>query len=249
MTTSHPASVRRSPLSGARRSLRLALVFVVGILALVPEQGRAAHTPLPAPAVVAQIGGTENFTGTADARSWESEVVGEGTIPTITDDGHTATRLLDGRVLLAGGSALASAELYDPATGRFAPTGAMQQARTFHTATLMEDGRVLIVGGRASNQSLSSAEVYDPATGEFTATGAMQAARAGHTATWLPDDRVLVVGGYNDPSVGDTTYLNSAEIYDPATGSFTVTGAMDTARTRHTATLLDDGKVLIAGGD
>ena len=173
-------------------------------------------------------------------------------------DGHIATLLADGKVLLAGGSlfegAIAhnSAEIYDPATGLFTSTGAMKARRTNHTATLLKDGRVLIVGGTDGwlDESLNTgdieiAEIYDEATGTFSTAGRMSSVRFKHTATLLPDGRVLVAGGsanYSD------TGTNSAEIFDPATGIFTPSGQFVGNREGHTATLLNDGGVLLAGG-
>jgi prolyl-tRNA editing enzyme YbaK/EbsC (Cys-tRNA(Pro) deacylase) len=170
---------------------------------------------------------------------------------------HTATRLADGRVLIVGGTSvgwngppfLASAEIYDPKTGRFAGTRPMAVARGSHTATLLADGRVLITGGTdIGTRSLASAELYDPKTGTFSATGLMTAARTFHEATLLADGRVLVTGG--DPAGWsyDGPFLASAEIYDPKTGAFAATGQLATARTYHTATLLADGRVLVAAG-
>lgn len=159
---------------------------------------------------------------------------------------HTATLLANGKVLIVGGfngTALATAELYDPAAGTFSATGSMATPRQYHTATLLQDGRVLIAGGSAFGVVTSSAEIYDPATGTFTATGNLGTARASHTATLLPNGKVLLAGGRDLGS-----FFLTAELYDPATGTFTPTGSLLEARATHTATLLPDGKVLIAGG-
>ncbi len=166
-------------------------------------------------------------------------------------DGSTATLLSDDRVLVAGGSgelgALATAELYDPRTGEFSPTGSMTEPRAYHTATLLSDGRVLIAGGQGSSgKGLNTAELYDPKTGTFSPTGSMGAARQLHTATLLSDGRVLIVGGAAVAFGGPA--LESAELYDPAGGTFSPTGSMAHPREAHTATLLPDGRVLVAGG-
>ncbi|RZL94152.1 MAG: hypothetical protein EOP82_05785 [Variovorax sp.] len=161
--------------------------------------------------------------------------------------GHTATLLPDGKVLVAGGSDgsfLASAELYDPATGQWAATSAMGAARSVFTATLLPDGKVLVAGGLGVG-ILASAELYTPATGQWAPTGPMSAARLTHTATLLPDGKVLVAGGNGGVSGGGS--LATAERYDPTTGAWTATGSMSTGRTAHTATLLPNGKVLAAG--
>jgi hypothetical protein len=97
--------------------------------------------------------------------------------------------LPNGKVLVAGlssGSDPASAELYDPATGLFSPTGSLSTARYIPTATLLLDGKVLVAGGlNFVSGYLASAELYDPATGLFSSTGSMSTARVSHTATLL----------------------------------------------------------------
>ncbi len=165
---------------------------------------------------------------------------------------QTATRLPDGTVLIAGGVGTAEAqlflcavpqEIYDPAAGTFAVTDSTLLG-TGQTATLLQTGKVLIVGGTANP---SGAWLYDPATGTLTATGSLNTPRQNHTATLLPDGRVLIAGGWvNAPF----TYpvLNSAELYDPASGTFTPTGNMNAARAYQSAVLLQNGKVLLAGG-
>lgn len=158
---------------------------------------------------------------------------------------HTATLLANGKVLITGGynstSVLATAELFDPATGTFTATGAMTTARFLHTATLLANGKVLVTNGSDTSGDLATAELYDPATGTFTATGTMSEVRSEHTATLLTNGKVLVVGGSGDPV---------AELFDPASGTFTATAGELTTEGFWgcTATLLSDGTVLIAGG-
>ncbi len=186
--------------------------------------------------------------------------------------GLTATVLPGGKVLVAGGEgslgySLSSAELYDPVSGKFSVIAArMNTARAEQTATLISgcncpaDGQVLIAGGVTGTQgfTLRSAELYDPATGKFTATGAMKATRARHSATLIASGplagNVLIAGGASDESGGD---VDTAELYDPATGQFTSTGTMSTPRENHSATWLAPGAVagalagyvLVAGGE
>jgi N-acetylneuraminic acid mutarotase len=152
--------------------------------------------------------------------------------------------LPNGKVLVAGGSGLTSAELYDPASGTWTVTGRLANGRESATATLLPDGRVLVAGGVHTGgvyTKLTSAEVYDPISGRWTATGNMVAIRGfGIPATLLPDGKVLVAGGSGSAS---------AELYDPASGTWTATRSMEAARADQTATLLLDGQVLVAGGE
>jgi hypothetical protein len=164
---------------------------------------------------------------------------------------HTATLLANGKVLLSGGGidqgaggALATAELYDPATGTFVATGPMAVARTAHTATVLADGRVLIVGGANSGGVLSSAEIYDVATSAFTSTGSLHFARGAHAAALLADGKVLVAGGDG----ADNLALGEAELYDANAGIFTAAGSMSLGRELLTLSALPDGNVLAAGG-
>jgi hypothetical protein len=169
----------------------------------------------------------------------------------------TATRLADGRVLLAGGSddasgaTLASAELFDPATGAFSPTGSMTTPRAQHVAILLSDGRVLVAGGQSGGvDNLSSAELYDPKTGTFSQTGAMTAQRAALSAALLPDARVLIVSDFEATLAGQMLNplgLLTAEVYEPATGTFTTTGAMTGAIEPFRIASLQNGDVLVVG--
>ena len=155
----------------------------------------------------------------------------------------------DGGVFDAGvGNPDAGNDAAPAPQGVFVPTGNMTVARCQHTATLLPYGKVLIAGGEGSgfDEALASAELYDAGSGTFTATGSMTYTRWGHTATLLPSGKVLVVGGLGGAN-GELGTLASAELFDPGAGTFTVTGSMTAARRSHTATLLPNGKVLIAG--
>ena len=164
---------------------------------------------------------------------------------------HTATLLPDGRVLVAGGwndveGPLNSVEIYDPATGTWDSTGNLNRVRSWHTATLLQNDKVLVVGGADEDVNLRGAELYDPTTGTWVITDSTIRARYGHTATLLENGRVLIVGGSDDGDLASA--LSIAESYDPATGAWSVTANPNTVPVFHTATLLQDGKVLLAGG-
>jgi N-acetylneuraminic acid mutarotase len=154
----------------------------------------------------------------------------------------SATLLHNGEVLLTGGEnasfeALASADLYNPATGTFSPTGSMTTARQGATATLLPNGEVLVAGGFDNTGTyLSSAELYNPATGTWILTGSMTTARQGAAATLLQNGEVLVAGG------GNSTLLSSSELYNPATGKWTTTGSGPAGSSKDV--LLPNGDVL-----
>jgi N-acetylneuraminic acid mutarotase len=169
-----------------------------------------------------------------------------------------AVRLQNGQVLAAGGGVgaipVSSAELYDPQTHRWTPTGSLQQARRGAGAVVLADGRVLLAGGVGSAQLLSSAETYDPGTGRWSPTGSMTTPRLGGTLTLLPSGDVLAAGGTSPSGQQGTgggqtiSPTSSAEIYHAATGTWTLTGSMTAARFEASGTLLSDGRVLISGG-
>ena len=163
---------------------------------------------------------------------------------------HTATLLPNGKVLVAGGdntsNYTAITELYNPATGTWSNTGSLNQARNSHTATLLPNGKVLVAGGQYG-VSLSSAELYNPATGTWSNTGSLNNPRYAHTATLLANGKVLVTGGFGKVGA-NFTVLASAELYDPTAGTWSNTGTLNSTRYYHTATLLANGKVLVAGG-
>ena len=166
---------------------------------------------------------------------------------------HTATLLANGEVLIAGGVQdpkgaddwTTSAELYDPSTGTFTATGSMI-ASGGAQSTFLKDGRVFIAEDVI-------AEIYDPATGTFSLTGAYVDPNhvwvgVGYTATLLKDGRVLVAGcAGGDASTPCTA--GATELFDPKTGSFTLTGARQYWNSLSTATLLLNGTVLFVEGN
>lgn len=163
----------------------------------------------------------------------------------------TAVLLSNGEVLVAGGGIsdfgygicpLASAELYNPATGTWTYTGSMHSTRYLPTMTLLTNGEVLVAGG-LSDLLTPTAELYNPSTGTWTLTGSLNVARYQATAALLQNGQALVVGGD-----GNTSPLTSAELYNPSTGKWTATGSMNTGHGGGTATLLQNGQVLVAGG-
>ena len=157
--------------------------------------------------------------------------------------GHTATRLANGTVLIAGGdSGGGTVEIFDPVSGTTTyGAGNLNTARSGHTATRLADGRVLVAGGSNNGSALATTEIYDPSNGVFTASATMNSARWGQTATTLSDGRILFTGG---------DAIGTAEIYDASTNSFSPTdAAMVSARSNHSSILMNDGRVFITGGE
>ena len=234
-----------------------ALLLVGGALAVGSGALRLPSVvpPEPAPSLAVVTTPSEDATSpspmdvaepTAGPTSPPAAGVGGNWIPTETMGtprvGHTAVRLLDGRVLVVGGQAsdgadLTSAELYDPASGTWSATGSMANPLGVFPATLLRDGKVLVgdVTHGAGNDRYG-AELYDPAAGTWSPTGSLATGEFDHAATLLNNGMVLVSG---DPS----------QRYDPDTGTWSSTGRMVTPRWNHTATLLPDGKVLAVGGE
>src|SRR4030095_1453773 len=209
----------------ARRhvGLILALGGLMSVAALVPGPIRLASAQTVAP--------TWSYTGSLDEPRYR----------------HTATLLSDGKVLVVGGFsvgyALASAELYDPNTGKWNATGTLNGPRAGHTATKLKGGKVLIVGGFGGSV-LNGAELYDPDTRTWSAPGSLNEQRFGHTATLLENGKVLVAGGsaftYGDD--GDVP-AGTAELYDPESGTWSFTGNFSSEDS--STTLLQNGKVLV----
>jgi N-acetylneuraminic acid mutarotase len=164
--------------------------------------------------------------------------------------GYTSTLLGNGKVLVAGGDSYSqqsdltnTAELYDPATGEWSFTGNLNVRRAYHTATLLSNGKVLFAGGSAAD---SAAELYDPATGKWSLTGKLNESTIFSDATLLQDGKVLVAGGCESEDCFSTR--GRAEIYDPNTETWSLTGSLNTGRSSFTLTTLPNGNVLLLGG-
>jgi hypothetical protein len=163
--------------------------------------------------------------------------------------GYVMNTLPDGHVLVAGGEGGgASTEIYDPATQTWSLGANMNVARTRAASVTLLDGRVLVAGGRDGNASLASAEVYDPATRTWSLTGSMTTPRDWLSMVRLADGRVLAAGGLDVNVLPANAALQSAEVYDPATGKWTSTGDMSAKRWGFALVALPDGRALAAGG-
>ena len=239
---------RRSPWRGLTgfAAVLAAGVTVVVVTVAVRQGiiGKLTHTPPPSLTIAA--------TPSAGPRQLGRGMWSAATPMSSARTGSTATLLLNGKVLFAGGEGPTfgprpgAAQLYDETTNRWSPAGSMQTGRRYHVAVLLADGRVLVAGGSTDvNGYLATAEIYDPATNSWAATRSMNTARAFAAATLLRDGRVLVVGGSNSSSKPS---LATAELYDPTTNSWRNATPMHTGRTGDTATTLRDGHVLVVGG-
>ena len=204
------------------------------------------------------LGSTNQFTGvvTGSSNTGVNWKVHEGSSGgSVTSSGLYTAPMTTGIFHVVGTSvadptqSAVSTVQIGPGAGQMLTTGPMTTSRGYDAAAMLANGKVLFVGGRAigSSGSLNSSELYDPNSGGFTATGNMQANRAHFTATLLANGTVLVAGGDNYTG-GSLITLNTAEIYNPATGSFTSTGNMIGPSSFHSATLLGSGEVLIVGG-
>lgn len=167
-------------------------------------------------------------------------------------DTHSATTLLDGRVLVAGGGTgsvlAAQSEVFSPNGEHWTEVAALSQGRVQHTATLLTDGTVLAAGGATYNTILASAERYLPATDEWIPAGTLSIPRMNHAAVRLTNGNVLVIGGTSRNTSGQDVTTATSEIYSTASNSWLTTSSMAVARQTPQAVLLPSGKVLVCGG-
>ena len=230
-----PASAlrRRRAGAGGVMGAGLAVVLVVALLGIHPWTGGQSA----APATGSPVGAWRSLADLKGIRGSSAAVV-----------------LQDNRVLVVGGGVgsipLAAAELIDPVRGTDTQVAPMQVARRGHAAVLLKDGRVLVAGGLAGGRVLSDAEIFDASRGAWQEIAPMHVARFNHTLTMLADGRVLAAGGASPVTgPGGFNAEQSAEIFDPHEGTWTtVSGGLLTPRYDAVAVLLQDGRVLVAGG-
>jgi hypothetical protein len=225
-------------------------------LAASLQETRAGHTAtsLANGTVLIAAGSSRQLLGSIEAYDPAANVFNSQSVfMKVPRTGHSTTQLADGRLLLTGGqdaffNVNSSAETYDPATGTFSLTGSLIQGRYGHTATLLGNGNVLIVGGYSDAQGhnlVPSAELYNPVSGTFSLTfSSPNIARAYQTATALQNGMVLIAGG----QIASQLTTTNVELYNPLAETFAPSGNMSAPRYNHTATLLNDGRVLIAEG-
>ena len=242
---------------------RTATWVAAGLMAFAFGTAGAGSGPLPMRVAGVGLPAASGSPGAPAAGGGTANFVGAG-VMSVARYGHSATLLADGRVLVTGGNnddrrVLGSAEIYDPASGGFAAAEGSALPRMYHLdhTVLLHDGRVLSMGGCADVggssgqffvcQGVPDAELYDPLAGSWSPTGSMAAPRNLFTATVLQDGRVLVANG-SDSNPDNPQWILPAELYDPASGQFQITGSVSVGRSFTSATLLADGRVLIAGG-
>jgi hypothetical protein len=182
-----------------------------------------------------------------DMATWSS---GSAAVVTVGATTGLATGVSQGSGTISAtiGSIAASASLSVVANA-WVSTGNLSNARFSPTATLLANGTVLAAGGELIDAALSSAELYDPIAGTWSPTGSMNSPRAEDSATLLTNGKVLVAGGTGNISVLGNNPYDSAELYDPNARTWTSAGVMSQVRFNHTATLLANGSVLVAGGE
>jgi MYXO-CTERM domain-containing protein len=217
---------------------------------------RSQHTATQLPTgdvlIIGGVGANGKALATIELYSPTTEGWMTHTAMSVARRDHAATLLADGKVLVTGGTngviGLSSAEVYDPSTRKWKLLSPMHTVRVAHTATLLQDGRVLVAGGLGAEAwEQSSTEIYDPGSNTWTFAGPMSVGRSYHTATRLPDGRVLLWG--SDGTAVFPTSNIPFDLYNPTTNACTALLISEPTRQRHTATLLPDGKVLIAGGE
>lgn len=226
-------------------------------VALSTIAARAAHTAttLPSGAVFVAGGCVIDGCGTATADTFLLELDGASAVrgPSMAQprDGHTATLVNTGQVVLVGGfsgegmGALDSVEVFDTGTGAVRQVAPLALARGGQAAAALPDGTVLVVGGWiASNTYTGTAEIIDPAAGTVRSAPDAPVSADALAAVALRDGRVLVTGGQARPAQA----TDAAALYDPARGQWRSVGPMLTPRLKHLSILLDDGRVLVLGG-
>jgi hypothetical protein len=214
--------------------------------------GRAVHTATPLADGSVLVAGGCDIDGCGRATASAFLLTAEGARPTtpLTQprDGHTATPLADGRVLVVGGYAaestapVATAEVFDPASGRWEPTAPLRVGRGGHATARLGDGRVLVAGGWDGNTGTAQTEIFDPATGTWTLGPELPHVVHGHSAIELPDGGVLVAGGQA------REVARAAAVVISPDGRVRPVGALHQARFKHTMLPWADGTVLVIGG-